>query len=358
MVRDRETGVARRAAAGDIAILFRSRASHREFERELIARGIPAYVYKGLGFFDADEIKDLTALLRYLAHPESDLRAAALLRSRFLRLSDPGLAAIAPHVAAALIGPVPDSVWETLREDDRLVLEQARTFVPAWLNRVDRVPPSDLIEEILRDTAYAYEIRGPRRLQAWENIKKMRGLIRRMQNRGYATIARLASHLDSLAAGDESNAVLEAVNAVNLMTVHAAKGLEFPIVFLVNLAKGASGPPKPVRVIVDGDAESVSVGPFASEMEEADRERDKHETRRLLYVAMTRARDRLYLSTSLKEGAFVPGRGSLGDVLPKSLRELCERAARPLTGVSALAWQGPSGRTYDWRICPTTPTGS
>ena len=79
-VRDRETGVRRRAQPGDVAILFRARESHRAFERALEARRIPAYVYKGLGFFDADEVKDIVALLRYLADPHSDLRAAALLR--------------------------------------------------------------------------------------------------------------------------------------------------------------------------------------------------------------------------------------------------------------------------------------
>ena len=354
-VRDRETGIARRAAPGDIAILFRSRTSHREFERELIARGIPTYVYKGLGFFDSDEIKDLSALLRYLANPASDLRAAAFLRSRFIRLSDAGLAAIAPRVAAALTQPLPDPARTALDEVDRRVLDHARAFVPTWLARVDRVPPSELLEQILEDTAYAFELGGARRLQAWENIKKMRGLVRRLQNRGYATLARVAEHLDSLGAGDESNAVLEAVDAVNLMTVHASKGLEFPIVFVVNLARGATGPPRPVRVLVDGEAESVSVGPFASEMEEADREQDKHETRRLLYVAMTRARDRLYLSSSLKDGALVPGRGSLADVLPASLRELFARASARLDGVDSLAWRGRSGTTFEWRVCPLVP---
>ena len=70
------------------AILFRSRDSHREFEAALERRGVSTYVYKGLGFFDADEIQDAVALLRYLADPLSDLRAAALLRSRIVRLSD------------------------------------------------------------------------------------------------------------------------------------------------------------------------------------------------------------------------------------------------------------------------------
>jgi ATP-dependent helicase/nuclease subunit A len=349
-VRDRDTGVRRRAKPGDIAILFRSRTSHREFERELIAQGIPTYVYKGLGFFDADEIKDLLALLRYLANPGSDLRAAALLRSRFIRLSDAGLSALAPHLAAALIEPLPPA-RAVLDDDDRRVLEHARSFVPAWIAQVDRVPPSELLEQILTQTAYAYELRGPRRLQAWENVKKMRGLVRRMQNRGYATMARLADHLDSLGAGEESNAVLEAVDSVNLMTIHASKGLEFPIVFLVNLARGASGPPHPVRVIVDGNMESVTVGRFATEMEDAAGERDRHETRRLLYVAMTRARDRLYLSSSLKDGKLAPGRGSLADVLPESIGPLFARAAGALEGVGTLAWRGASGTSFEFRLC-------
>ncbi|HET7618424.1 MAG TPA: UvrD-helicase domain-containing protein, partial [Vicinamibacterales bacterium] len=246
-VRDRETGVMRRARAGDIGILFRSRASHREFERELERRGIPVYVYKGLGFFDADEIKDALALVRFLANPASDLRAAALLRSRILRLSDAGIARLAPGLASALTAADPPDAAAALDEDDGAVLAMARRHVAAWLAEADRVPPADLIERILPEVAYAWELRGPRAAQAWENLKKMRGLIRRIQNRGYATLARLAEQLDFLSAGDESNAVIEALDAVNLMTVHAAKGLEFPIVFVVNLAKGASGPPRPVR---------------------------------------------------------------------------------------------------------------
>src|ERR1044071_2019170 len=101
-VRDRDTGVPRPIRPGDVAILFRTRESHREFEDALARAGLPPYAYKGLGFFDADEIKDLLALLWYLAEPASDLRAAAFLRSRFVRLSDEALRRLAPGLAEAI----------------------------------------------------------------------------------------------------------------------------------------------------------------------------------------------------------------------------------------------------------------
>jgi ATP-dependent helicase/nuclease subunit A len=347
-VRDKQTGLAREVKPGDIAILFRSRASHREFEAALEARGIPTYVYKGLGFFDADEIKDVSALIRYLANPASDLRAAAFLRSRFVRLSDAALSVLAPRLASAIVDPEPPSRLTVLLEDDRRALEQARAHVPGWIAQVDRVPPADLIESILPDVAYAYELRGPRRQQAWENLKKMRALIRRIQNRGYATLARIADHLDALTAGDESNAVLDALDAVNLMTVHAAKGLEFPVIFVVNLAKGASGPPKPVRV----SGQDVSVGPFVSATDEDEKLREREETKRLLYVALTRARDRLYLASVLKDARLAPGRGSLAEILPESVKALFARACSSPNPLEPIAWTAESARTFHFRICP------
>jgi ATP-dependent helicase/nuclease subunit A len=136
------------------------------------------------------------------------------------------------------------------------------------------------------------------------------------------------------------------------MTVHASKGLEFPVVFVVNMARGASGPPRPMRILVSADDEpSVSIGPFVSDLDEAERVREQHESRRLLYVALTRARDRLYLSSSLKEGEFAPGRGGLAEVLPPSIGALFARAASAFPECPAVAWTSASGRTYEFRIC-------
>ena len=344
VVRDKDTGCRRPITPADIAILFRTRDSHREFEAALERRGIAAYVYKGLGFFDADEIKDVLALLWYLADPLSDLRAAALLRSRFLRLSDEALRRLAPHLAAALAARGRrrrSSTRPTPRRWRRRASACAR-----WRGLVDRIPPAELLDLVLAESAYFVEMRGPRLRQARENLKKMRALIRRIQNRGYATLGRIAAHLDRLAVGDESNAVIDALDAVNLMTVHASKGLEFPVVFLVNLARGTGGFRDPIRVVADpgGDDVSVAVGDFAPTRTRTMRRGRREETKRLLYVALTRARDRLYLGSVLKEGSLQPGRGSLAEVLP---RRSSISSPRPAMVVE---WRASSGAVHRFRV--------
>jgi ATP-dependent helicase/nuclease subunit A len=320
-VRDARTGVVRAIRPADIGVLFRSRDSHREYEAAIDRRGVPTYVYKGLGFFEADEIQDALALLRFLAKPTSNPRAASLLRSRFVRLSDPALVVLGPDYADALTNATLPLAFNQLDGEDREVLETVRRALPGWLALVDRLMPSELLERVIRETAYAYELRGSRREQARENLKKLRSLIRKTENRGYATLARIAEFLDGLAVGDESNAAIDALDAVSLMTVHAAKGLEFPVVFVVNMNRGTGGPRAPIRVTVDGyDTPSVSIGDFESEADEDASAREREETKRLLYVALTRARDRLYLSAVMKDGVFKPGRGSLGEVLPPPVR--------------------------------------
>ncbi len=338
-VRDRQTGIRRPARPADIGVLFRSRDSHREFEAALERRGVSTYVYKGLGFFEADEIQDVVALLRFLADPSSHLRAAAFLRSRFVRMSDEGIRRLAADLSAVLVGEQPRPI--TLPGQDRAVLDSTRARVARWLTWVDRVPPSELLDAVLRDAAYDGEIRGVRHHQACENLKKFRGIVRRVQNRGYTTLARIADHLDRLAVGDESNATVDAVDAVSLMTVHAAKGLEFPIVFVVNIGRGAGGIRAPIRVFEGSDEACVAIADYQSEADQDAPARDREELKRLLYVALTRARDRLYLSATIDEGVCRPGRGSLAEVLPKSLVALFGTA-----GGGDLAWTPSRGQSH------------
>jgi ATP-dependent exoDNAse (exonuclease V) beta subunit len=269
-------------------------------------------------------------------------------------LSDGAVASLGPRLAAALIDSQLPAAAAAFDAEDRQVLTAVRAALPAWLARVDRQTPSELLDSILRETGYAFELRGPRRRQARENLKKLRGTIRRAQNRGYATLARIADHLDQLAVGDESNAALDAIDAVSLMTVHAAKGLEFPIVFVVNMARGTGGFRSAIRVSSDAGegSESVSIADYQSEADEDASARDREETKRLLYVALTRARDRLYLSAMLKEGKFRAGNGSLGQVLPDELKALFVAAALE----PAPSWAGPAGTVHAFRSPPPLDT--
>jgi ATP-dependent helicase/nuclease subunit A len=317
------------------------------------------YVYKGLGFFDAEEVKDVLALVAYLADPGSNLRAAALLRSRIIRLSDEALKLLAPGLASALTGDSPAAL-DRLQDDDRQRLLIAREAIHSWIADADQVPPSELLDRVLAESAYAVEIAGAGFAQARENLKKIRGLIRRIQNRGYTTLARLADYFDGLAAGgDESNAIIDAKDAVNLMTVHAAKGLEFPVVFIVNIGKGSGGNRDDIRVFAapfvddehEGGEPSVSISDHENASDRDDDEREHEETKRLLYVALTRARDRLYLAATMTGGKLVLQRGSIGRVLPASLTAAMADGSE----AGEISWQGGSAAHVMRRVRISLP---
>jgi ATP-dependent helicase/nuclease subunit A len=350
-VRDRETGT-RPIRPDDIAILFRARAGHQYFEDALERRGVRTYVYKGLGFFDAPEVQDLQALLRFLARPESDLRVAEFLRSRFVRLSDAALVALAPQLSRVLLDSDPPSA--ALDAVDAVLLARARAGVERWLDLSRRVPPGEVLDVVLRESAYVFELRGRRLDQARENLKKVRALVRRVENRGYVTIDRLASYFETLRAGDDSNAIVQAAGAVNLMTIHAAKGLEFPVVFVVNLHTPGRGRPAGFSVIEQGPTGEPEVTFGSTPATELEDRREIEELRRLMYVAVTRARDRLYLAAEVdRQGRMKRGTRSLAALLPASLAATFTEAQA--TGSGQVTWISEHGRFVSAVCRPAEP---
>jgi ATP-dependent exoDNAse (exonuclease V) beta subunit len=155
-------------------------------------------------------------------------------------------------------------------------------------------------------------------------------------------MSRLADFLASAATDDESRAVLEAVDAVNLMTIHAAKGLEFDSVFLVNMHQRRledTSLPR-IRELADGGIEVTALGASEGDADELAKEpnRVEEEEKRLLYVALTRARRRLGLSAVTADG-FEPERSLLG-LLPQSFQGRFPETLDAGSEVSEIEWRG------------------
>ena len=309
---------------------------------------MPSYVYKGLGFFDADEIKDVSALLgssrnrRPTCEPRLSFdRGSSGCPTRRSSSSPRGCRPRSSITTAAA------RCARRRRSRDARLLPGGH--ISRWLSLVDLIPPAELFELVLAESAYAFELAGlAARAGAREPEEDAQSRPPHSEPRLRDALGRFADYLDALTAGDEPNAVVDALDAVNLMTVHAAKGLEFPIVFVVNLAKGSGGPRQPIRVSAAGEDEpaSVSIGAFDSETDDDERSRELEESKRLLYVALTRARDRLYVASTLRGGLMRPGRGSLGEVLPSSALWLFERAAG--AAEDTIAW---GDRPFVLRVC-------
>ena len=330
----------------DIAICFRSRTHYRVYEDALAQREVPTYVYRGLGFYDSPEVRDIQAIIRYLANPISELRAAEILRSRFIGFSDTGLSVIAnQHRRRAKETPLvqllkhvipQERLPSTLSSQDRDIAINTLPKVRDWLGIADRIPPSDLLQRIIEETDYAACFIGRHGIQGWENLKKVLELIRRAQNRGYMTFARLAEHLDYASAGEESLAALETTNAVGLMTIHASKGLEFKAVFVVNMDQTLRTDTSLPRIREHADG---TIDVYATEkVERKGPDRALEEEKRLLYVALTRAKD--YLVLSSLDATHKEHHATFNNLLPKSLRELLPEAAT--TDAPELIWKTAS----------------
>lgn len=286
----------RAAQFGDIALLFRTSLRYKEYEEALLEAGIPYLITGGRTFFERQEIADLVSYLRVLSNPRDEIALSAILRSPFvgfddealLRLREPG-----------------ESLIDSLRRsnDSRVVLFLASLDEARLL--ADDLSP----DRLLTDAMDCADYEGKLDAAATANIRKFLTLIRERFTSQPQTLAGLIDHLDRLRdAAEEQNApVTASTNAVQIMSIHAAKGLEFPIVFLPSLDADAR------RDSGGGLIYSRETGLGAKWRTDAGDEfldstslqyadligqREKEEGNRLLYVAMTRAEQKLVLSSA------------------------------------------------------------
>ena len=303
---DRDTKSYRAARPADVAILLRRLANVHLFELALESHGVPYRTPAGGGFFTRQEVLDLTSLLGWLAEPDDDIALVGALRSPLFAIDDQTLLALRSSrrpLMETLRRPIEDTSQETrgfcIRAAE--VLSELRRDVPF-------ARPDALIEKALVLTGFEAAwapLQGGE--QALANIRKFVALARTL---GSHSLDELVTYIrrrrDELEAR-EGQAVLDASDAVRLLTVHGAKGLEFPIVFVPEAHLPSRGTYDPVRWRTD-DGISVTLekelgasgtrrrpGFYSHLMERDDRE-EASEHKRLLYVAATRAADKLYLS--------------------------------------------------------------
>jgi ATP-dependent helicase/nuclease subunit A len=293
----------------DVAILLERRTNLAVYEWALARYGIPYHVHAGIGFYGRQEVYDLYNILRFLENEQDDVALYGLLRSPYFALSDTRLYTVAQS------GSPGDSLWERLERfaSDPEIMAAVQ-LLRSWLLHARRVSPADLLTRIVSGSGISVVLGGmPGGEQATANIEKVVALVRNMEANGSGTLAEAVRELGTcIDDGErEGDAMLDltTANAVSIMTVHASKGLEFPIVVVPDLGEPPQAGGGSVMV-EDGLRIGVTIPNPANdhEREEAPllkvlkreyRQKEKAEQKRLFYVALTRAKDHLILCGDL-----------------------------------------------------------
>jgi DNA helicase-2/ATP-dependent DNA helicase PcrA len=222
---------------GNVAVLYRTNAQSRVLEEAFLHAGIPYTLVGGVRFYDRKEIKDVIAYLRLLVNPKDSVSKKR----------------------AQKIGKRKYEKFEELKEN---------------LNQIESLSTLDLLDAVLEKTDYLslFQKESEENLQRLENIKELRSVA--------TEFPKIDEFLENIALV-EAGPVHESKNAVTLMTLHAAKGLEFPIIFIIGLEEGLF---PHSRSLMD-----------TNQLEEE---------RRLAYVGITRAKETLYLTYASKRLYF------------------------------------------------------
>jgi ATP-dependent helicase/nuclease subunit A len=314
---------------GDVAILCRASTSFAAYENALEAAGIPFLTVAGRGFYDRPEVRDVLNALQALADPTDDLALTGLLRSPAVGLSDMALYRLRRAQRAA----ASPSLWALLVEDDLACLDdernlalQAREFVSRLHARVGRTPVAEVLKTFLDETMYRAALLRAGQTRAANNVTKLLADAHASEIVGVGAFVEYVAEVRDVATREgEARAI--ATGAVQIMTVHQAKGLEFPVVVIGDVAHATYGsrgllidaelgivpPMKAERIVTtaDGSREVDEIKSAAYRLAQArDQDEEAAESDRLLYVAATRARELLMLNGTVR--AYKYGLGIRG----------------------------------------------
>lgn len=275
-----------RARPGDFAVMYRTNAQSRLLEEAFLSANMPYRLVGAQRFYGRREVKDIIAYLRLIWNPEDIISLARIIGTPPRGIGTKTYAQL--RTKAQQLGLHPGELLLKLADDGSPYHERFSTRADkalsafgskfaAWRSDHDQILPVEIIDHVIEDTGYQTYIddgteEGKDR---WDNVMELRRLASEYQTVG------LQLFLEDVALVSDQDTIEEDVDAPTLLTLHAAKGLEFPQVFIVGLNDGVI----PHRRSFD-DPEAME------------------EERRLFYVGITRAEDRLYLTHSLNRYTY------------------------------------------------------
>ncbi len=285
----------RRARLGDFAVMYRTNAQSRLLEEAFLRAGLPYRLVGAQRFYGRREIKDMIAYLRLVQNPADEVSLARVINVPPRGIGDK--AQVGLQVAARQAQVSAGQVLLALSEEGKdspywgqvgraaALLADFGAMLAGWRAQAQALPLPALFGRMLEELGYEEYINdGTEEGQSrWENVEELRRLTYEYEDRG------LSAFLENLALVSDQDTVPEEAEAPTLLTLHAAKGLEFPVVFIVGLDDGTL----PHNRSLD-DPEEMA------------------EERRLFYVGLTRAKNRVYLVRAAQRNTF----GSFQDSIP------------------------------------------
>ncbi|MFC4337328.1 DNA helicase PcrA [Salininema proteolyticum] len=272
----------------EVAVFYRTNAQSRAFEEVFIRRGIPYKVVGGVRFYERKEIRDLLAYLKLTVNPDDTVSAQRVINVPKRGLGDKAVGAVAQYAAANDV-----SFAAAARAvDDIAMTPRARNGVKKFTDILDKAAklaetagPDEVLEQVLADTGYLEELsasKDPRDESRVDNIQELISVAHEFSTKADEDAENdTATFLEQIALVADSDQIPEEQGQVTLMTLHTAKGLEYDTVFLTGMDDG--------------------MFPHERSMGKSE---DLEEERRLAYVGLTRARQRLFLTRASTRSVF------------------------------------------------------
>src|SRR5688500_6423207 len=294
----------------DIALLFRAMTHVQIYESAFREANIPYQTVLGRGFYEREEITDLIQLLRFLDNKTDELALAAVLRSPLCGISDNALLALRTPPTRRLYAALQNHrEVQYITDEEHVLLDRACRLINRLVARRHHYSIHDLLRLAVRESEYmtvvAANFDGAQRLA---NIQRLFTLAARFENSGTHLIrdfVRYVEEFEAIGSRESEGQIDQAADAVRLMTIHQAKGLEFPVVIIPDLQRLSRVATdnwvlldrhQGLTLKVPDGRGSLVAGCTYTNFEKRHAWREHFESMRLLYVAASRAQDRLIMS--------------------------------------------------------------